>query len=255
MIDLGSLGKCDLHMHTTYCDGKNSAEEMVLSAVEKGLDTVGIATHSYTFFDDLYCIKKEKIALFQREVNGLKEKYKDKIRVLCGVEQDYFSDCPLDGFDYSIGSVHYFLVKGKYYHVDHCPEYFFNAVNTLFGGDYYLAAENYYQNVSNVIEKTGADIIGHFDLVSKFNEDNKLFDVNHPRYVKAYTNALEKLIKTGKPFEINTGAIARGYRTSPYPMDKMIQIIKISGGKFILSSDAHSSEKIAYQFDIWQKLL
>ena len=47
MIDFKSLGKCDLHMHTTYCDGKSSAEQMVLSAIEKGLDTVGVATHSF----------------------------------------------------------------------------------------------------------------------------------------------------------------------------------------------------------------
>ena len=29
----------DLHMHTTFCDGKNTPEEMVLSAIDKGLET------------------------------------------------------------------------------------------------------------------------------------------------------------------------------------------------------------------------
>ena len=39
----------DLHMHTVYCDGHDTPEDMVLSAIDKGLDTVGISAHSYTF--------------------------------------------------------------------------------------------------------------------------------------------------------------------------------------------------------------
>ena len=255
MINLESLGKCDLHMHTVYCDGKNTAEEMVLSAIEKGLDTVGIATHSFTDIDLSYCIKEKDVSVFQKEVNFLKEKYADKIRVLCGVEQDYYSNCSTDGFDYVIGSVHYFFVDGEYFHVDHSEEYFLNSVKTAFGGDFYSAAENYYSAVSNVIEKTGADIIGHFDLMNKFNKDNKFFDVKHPRYVNAYTKALEKLLKTGKVFEINIGAISRGYRKQPYPHTDIYNIIKDNGGKFVLSSDAHSKENIAYEFSKWQKLI
>lgn len=255
MIDVKSLGKCDLHMHTVYCDGKSTAEEMVLSAIEKGLDTVGIATHSYTHRDELYCIKKEDVSRFQAEVNALKVKYADKIRVLCGVEQEYVSTHSLDGFDYSIGSAHYFIVDDKLFHVDHSEAYFLNSVKTLFNGDFYSAAENYYQTVANVIERTGADIIGHFDLVAKFNENDRYFDTKHPRYVTAYKKALDKLIKTGKPFEINTGAIARGYRTEPYPNSDMIKIIKDNVGTLILSSDAHHAKNVAYQFDIWQKLL
>ena len=209
--------------------------------------------------DSDYLLESKIIAenLFSVQKKGaLKEKIKtDKIRVLCGVEQDYYSNCSTDGFDYVIGSVHYFFVDGEYFHVDHSEEYFLNSVKTAFGGDFYSAAENYYSAVSNVIEKTGADIIGHFDLMNKFNKDNKFFDVKHPRYVDAYTKALEKLLKTGKVFEINTGVISRGYRKQPYPHTDIYNIIKDNGGKFVLSSDAHSKENIAYEFSKWQKLI
>ena len=43
----------DLHMHTTYCDGKNSPEEMIQSAINMGLKTVGLSGHSYTGIDDV----------------------------------------------------------------------------------------------------------------------------------------------------------------------------------------------------------
>ena len=119
--------KCDLHMHTVFCDGKNTPEEMVLSAINKGLNAVGVCTHSHTAFDDLYCIKKHDIKVFQDEMARLKEKYKDKIKVLCGVEQDYYGTESTDGFDYVIGSLHYFKVNGRYMHIDHSPDYYENA--------------------------------------------------------------------------------------------------------------------------------
>ena len=52
--------KSDFHIHTVFCDGKNTPEDMILSAVKKGLDTVGICAHGYTDFDDSFCIKKEQ---------------------------------------------------------------------------------------------------------------------------------------------------------------------------------------------------
>ena len=36
----------DLHMHTIWSDGTNTAEEMVQEAIRKGLETVGISDHS-----------------------------------------------------------------------------------------------------------------------------------------------------------------------------------------------------------------
>ena len=84
----------DLHVHTNYCDGKNTPEEMVLAAIEKGMECIGFSVHSYTEFDTSFCIKSEKVADYKAEINGLKEKYKDKIRILCGTEMDYFSEMP-----------------------------------------------------------------------------------------------------------------------------------------------------------------
>ena len=42
----------DLHMHTIYSDGKNVAEDMILTAIEKGLDCVGISDHSHAAYDE-----------------------------------------------------------------------------------------------------------------------------------------------------------------------------------------------------------
>ncbi|MBQ6498699.1 MAG: histidinol-phosphatase [Ruminococcus sp.] len=244
----------DLHMHTAYCDGKDTPEDMVLSAVDKGLDTVGISSHSYTFFDESYCMQKEDIPRYIAELRYLRAKYFDRIHVLCGVEQDYYSDYPTDEFDYIIGSVHYIKVGDEYIPVDESVEILRAAVQKHFGGDVYALCELYFDTVSDVVEKTRCDIIGHFDLISKFIEREPLFDTEHPRYVKAWKAAADRLVTYDVPFEINTGAISRGYRTQPYPDEEMIAYIKAKGGRLILSSDAHSKENIAYIFEKYEVL-
>ena len=245
----------DFHCHTTFCDGTNSPEEMVLAAIEKGMTELGLLCHSYTFFDGRYCAKKENVAKFIAEINRLKDKYSDKIKLYCGVEQDYYSDQPTDGFDYVLGSVHYILADGYYYSIDSKLEWFFDLMNEKFDGDYNKLAEQYYETVADVVEKTGADIIGHFDLITKFLEKEDFSRTTNPRYFEIAKKAVDKLIPYGKPFEINTGAIARGLRTTPYPTTQIIDYIKEKGGKLILSSDSHAKENLCYQFDEWKKLL
>ena len=117
---------------------------------------------------------------------------------------------------------------------------------------------------SNMTAIYGCYVNENKEIISQFrqstgmmseNEGDKYFDTKHPRYVKAYKTALDKLIKTGKPFEINTGVISRGYKSTPYPSSDIIKIIKENGGTLMLNSDAHHEKNVAYQFDIWQKLL
>lgn len=245
----------DLHCHTTYCDGNHTPEEMVLAAVEKGLTTVGVSAHSYTFFDTSYCMQKEAVPRYLAEMHYLRAKYFDRIRVLCGVEQDYYSDFPTDDFDYVIGSVHYLKCSGDYVPVDETPEILKEAAGKYFSGDIYALCEQYFGTVADVVNKTSCDIIGHFDLISKFTERCDLIDVHHPRYVAAWKAAADSLLKTGVPFEINTGAISRGYRTSPYPSAEIITYLKAHWGELILSSDAHSADAVAFQFDQYETLI
>lgn len=234
----------DYHIHTTFCDGLNHPEEFIVHAISLGMDEIGFSAHSYTFFDESYCLKKERIEEYKAEITRLKEKYEDKISILLGIEQDYFSNESTEGYDYVIGSVHYVKKGDKYLPIDESEKIFVDIVNEYYGGDFYALAEDYYLLVGNVVEKTNADIIGHFDLVTKFNEGNKYFDVKNERYVAAYEKALDKLLKTGKVFEKNFGAIGRGYRTEPYPDVAIVKYIVKNGGRLMRCSDSHNTKQL-----------
>ena len=234
------------HNHTVFCDGNNTVEEMVLSAIAHGCDAIGFSGHSFTRVDSDYCMPLDKTEEYRAEVVRIAEKYKDKIKVLLGIEQDATSNPELfaDGYEYKIGSVHSVGDGDQSYSVDASPEQFEWIANTLFGGDYYALCEDYFARVAEIYEKTGCDIVGHIDLVTKFNEGGVYFDESNERYVKAAERAIKKLAKEGAIFEINTGAISRGYRKEPYPSKRLMDIIYKEGGKVTYSSDCHAAEHI-----------
>ena len=236
----------DLHMHTIFSDGKNTPEEMVQEAIRRGLDTVGISDHSS---GDPCGMTLADSVRYREEIARLKRKYAGQIRVLCGLERDYMTDDFAD-YDYTIGSVHWLsMPDGHHISIDWTAEKLRAGAGKYFGGDMIALAEAYYATVSRVVEVTRCDIIGHFDLVTKFIEVDPSFDLRDPRYVRAWQRAADILLQTGKTFEINTGAISRGYRTDPYPAAEIRQYIRDHGGKMILSSDAHQKENICFQFE------
>ena len=118
---------CDFHIHTTFCDGTDSAEDIVREAIRKKMKRLGFSGHSYTFFDESYCMSKSGTEEYKAEINRLKEEYRADIDILCGIEQDFYSKEPTDGYDYVIGSVHYIKKNGEYFPVDESAEILLNA--------------------------------------------------------------------------------------------------------------------------------
>lgn len=245
----------DLHMHTTFCDGRNTPEEMVLAAVVRGMERIGFSEHSPVPFDEAGGMAEEDVSAYIEEISALKEKYAGTIGILCGLERDYYSELDISAFDYVIGSVHYVKKNGVFISVDDTPEILKKGITEHYNGDIYSLAEDYYDNLAHVVEKTGADIIGHFDLITKFAEAGVKLDTDHPRYIAAWQHAADCLIPSGRPFEINTGAIARGWRSEPYPDARIMDYIRRRGGSFILSSDSHSADTIAFRFEKYEYLL
>ena len=241
------------HTHTLFCDGKNTPEETVLEAIRLGCPELGFSGHSYTFFDESYCMSLAGTQEYIREVTALKTKYAGKIKILLGVEQDYHSDATTEGYDYVIGSVHYVLKDGCYLAVDKSKEDFVANVEKYYGGDFYGFAEDYFAQVGDVYRKTRCRILGHFDLVTKFNAQRDLFDPEHPRYQAAANKALDALLETPVTLEVNFGGIAKGYTQAPYPAEDFLARWLRSGKPVLFSSDCHRTEKLLFGYDLYEK--
>lgn len=238
----------NFHTHSNLVDGKNTLEEIVTKAIDLGFKTLGFSEHAYVSFDPDCCLSKEDTILYRDKVKELKEKYKDKIELLCGIEADFYSEDDFSAYDYVIGSVHYLKVKDEVYSVDITPEETMRCINNAFGGSFSDYAKYYFETVSKIYRKTGADIIGHFDLLTKFQNRGVAFDTSSKEYIYAWKSAMKELSENSV-FEINTGAVFKGYRTSPYPSLEMLENLKSLGGKVIVSSDAHNVSQINFGFE------
>lgn len=238
----------NLHTHTTFCDGKNTAEEMVLAALEMGMDSLGFSGHS-PLPGECWAMEGADVPRYRQQILALREQYTGKLDIFLGLEQDSLSPRPEGPWDYLIGSVHMLEREGERFSVDESAEAFRQSVERWFGGDPLAFAEAYYQQVGTVAEKTSCQIVGHVDLVCKFNEGNCLFDTGHPRYRTAVLAALEQLRGREVMLEINTGAMSRGYRTAPYPEMWMLKKAREMGFPICLTSDAHSVRHVMYAFD------
>ena len=235
----------NFHTHTVFCDGKNTPEEVVLAAIEKGFGAIGFSGHAPTASGSCYCMCD--VAGYVAEITRLKEKYHDRIQIYLGVEEDMIGPVDRSKFEYIIGSAHYCVVDGVYYSVDGSPAHFEKCL-AAFGGDAMAMAENYYKGFAAYIRERKPDIIGHFDLITKFDEMGDPLFLGNPDYEKLAGKYLLEAAKSDCIFEVNTGAISRGYRRTAYPSEHLLYLLKKEDAKLILSSDSHQIETLDTAF-------
>ena len=250
--------KTNYHTHTVWCDGKNTVEEMILSAIEKGFDVIGFSSHS-TYPDDNACtVPREKLPGYFAEVRSQAAKYADRIAVLCGVEADYIpgtTDPDRSRYaafspDYIIGSIHYVVAPdGERVPVDHTPVLLTDGIAAHFGGSAEAFVRAYFAQEREMVRRFDFDMVGHADLCRKFNEKHPYFDENAPWYLEELEKTADAIAESGKLVEVNTGAISRGWLDDAYPSSVFRAMLRERGVKFVLNSDSHAADTLDCAFD------
>ena len=237
--------KYNFHTHTTFCDGKSTAEEMVRAAIEKGFTHLGFSGHVYTSYDESCCMLD--MQSYREEISRLKEIYDGKIKIYCGIELDALTGKP-DGYEYYIGSAHYIDSTGICYPVDHSKGRLEEAI-IAYGGDIKKVYKEYYSNVVKVIKEHKPSFVGHIDLITKFNEDGSMFDETSKDYRETVMDTIDEILKYCNVLEMNTGAISRGYKTLPYPAKWILKELAGKDCRILISADAHSADAIDCGFE------
>jgi len=232
----------NLHTHSIFCDGADTPEEMVQTALEKRFDSIGFSSHS--------SMSPERALAYRAEVERVREKYQGLLPIYLGMEVDLLDPADLNGFDYLIGAAHYLEVGGRRIGVDSAWEKLYPAFQECFSGDGMAYAKAYYQQLARLPERGDFDIIAHFDLLTKYSEKENFFDGDCDQYREYAVRAAESLAGKIPFFEVNTGAIARGYRTTPYPAPFLLKELKRLGFKAVISSDCHKRENLDLCFDM-----
>ena len=237
--------RANYHTHTTFCDGSDAAEDVVLAAIDKGFSHLGFSGH---MDPDIHM----DFDVYLTEIGRLREKYADRIEILCGVELDNLYDphCA-DGAEYVIGSTHFLDVQSEIpMSVDNNEAIMRRLAEEFFGGDYYKLSKSYYDLVSRVYDRLHCTFVGHFDLVTRFNDSMHFLDEEDSRYRMPALEAMEYLVKEGVPFEINCGALNRNRKKELYPNMFLLKNLREFGGEILINSDAHQKELLDGGFDV-----
>lgn len=236
----------NFHTHTTFCDGKNTAEEMVLAAIEKGFAALGFSSHSDMIADfDAYA----------DEISRLRTKYADKIRIFCGLELELAKPIPTyllptpSPLSYIIGSHHFITAPdGAFFAIDNTWEELSGGIRDHFGDSPEAFVRAYYAALRSTLGMK-FDIVGHPDLIRKFNLRHPWLDESAAWYREELELTAKAIAESGKLVEVNTGAISRGWLEDAYPSAEFRALLREAGVKFVLSSDAHAAEGLDCAFD------
>ena len=192
-----------------------------------------------------------------RKIRGkqsLKKKYEKDIEIYLGIEEDAFEPADRSKYDYIIGSVHYIAHGGEYLPIDlgeHCAKRCLEA----FGGDVQKTAYAYYSALYDYVRGRRPDVVGHFDLLTKYDELAEPYYQGKPEHDEVAKHFVAKLASEGYLLEVNTGAISRGLRKTPYPSIPLLYEIKKAGGSIILNSDCHSLGNLDCNFEETKAML
>ena len=243
------MGYSNLHTHTVFSDGKHTMEENLAAAIEKDMLSLGFSDHSLAPIDMSYCIQREAYDTYLQTIRELGKS--SSIPVYAGLELDAFSEDDVSVFDYVIASVHYILRKGKLYPLDHNPQLQDQCVREAFGGQVLDMIRCYCDTLGEHVAKTNPTFVGHFDLPAKFSTLPESDD----RYRAIMADSLKEIMKICPYIELNTGAISRGWRKTPYPADFLLDVVRDNGGRIVLGSDAHNKEHLTCWFEEAVELL
>lgn len=244
----------NFHTHSLFDDGKSSIHEMAQSAYEHGMSVLGFSGHGFNPMDA--CSMSEEDTLrYLEEVKNEKETWKGKMEIVCGIEQDFANVLDCTPFAYVIGSVHYLDTPQGPMPIDESPEGFDRLLEQGYNGNIRAMAEDYYRHVRRMLEtREEITICGHLDLIAKYNEQEQYFPFDADWVLEAAKPAMDAGIAAGVLFEMNTGAIARGWRSDPYPHTRLLSYLAQNGARICINSDCHNARDIALDLERCAKI-
>lgn len=204
LIELSDI-KGDLHMHTTWSDGKASIEDMAKSAMKLGYEYIAITDHSpsSTIANGL---STERLQEKKKELNSVNKKIKG-INILMGSEVDIKTDGSLDYRDSVLKELDVVIA----------------SVHSGFKMD----GETITKRIVKALENPYVHVLGH--PTGRLINEREPYDVDIDRLI-------ETALKHDKALEVN-GSYQR-LDLKDLHVKKAVE----AGVKIIISTDAHRPE-------------
>ncbi|GGE05811.1 histidinol-phosphatase [Aureimonas endophytica] len=238
---------------------KGTLDAVVRTAVERGFTHYGLSEHAPRFRDvDLYpgeeALGTEGLAsafrAYVAEALRLRELHAGSIELLIGFETEMlpperWADA-MDAlrrahpFDYVVGSVH--DIDGRW--VDYSAAATEGLKADLGGAEALHLA--WFARMTTMVETLQPDVVGHIDLVRKFEPAGFRFG---PRALAAAERLLEAVAATGGALDVNCAPARNGYGP-PYPLPDLLAMARRMGVGVTLGDDSHGPETVGIGLEL-----
>jgi len=226
--------KANYHTHTKRCNhASGEIEEYVLAAIDAGLKTLGFSDHTPYVFDvdgyySRFRMRERELPEYVADVNSLKEKYKDKIKIFCGVEIEYYPEYFAETLRFLRENGVEYMILGQHFVDDEInnPYVYFD-----FADEDYL--RRYCDQCIEALKTGLFTYLAHPD-VARFKGEDSVYEKHMRRLCKA---AKEMNI----PLEINLLGVQDG---RDYPRELFWEIAAQEGCSAIFGFDAHRPDAL-----------
>ena len=230
------------HTHTYRClHAIGSDEDYVKCAIQAGMKQLGFSDHTPWHYDSSFKptmrMDKSQLDDYVKSISLLKEKYKDQIDILIGLECEYFEKyMPWLKQILQSYPIDYIILGNHYYQSDETRIYFGSPLNKSY-------LKSYVDHCIKAIDSGLYSYIAHPDLAN--------FDSKDPFYLQEMRRLCQYAKKHNMPLEFNLLGFSTGRH---YPNKDFWQIASHYQNKVIIGFDAHSPDSLLNQ-DVYQQAL
>ncbi|MEF3328984.1 histidinol-phosphatase HisJ family protein [Oceanobacillus oncorhynchi] len=238
----------DFHMHSSFsADCEAEMEKMVQEAINKGMEEIAFTEHLDVDYPDKEWDFSFDTEAYQKKLEGLREKYQDRIKIRKGIEVGVQPHVLKETSDFIERLDPEFIICSMHSANKqdlHSGEFF---EDRTVDEAYRIYFEEYYECLKNF---KNYHILGHLDLVSRYASGGW---EHVPQDIME--EILKLVISEGKGIELNTSGYKYGMN-APLPSKNLLRLYRKLGGEIItLGSDAHRPEEIAAHFEEAKEIL
>ncbi|MCH5153785.1 MAG: histidinol-phosphatase [Clostridiales bacterium] len=237
--DLGDIKiKSNYHTHNYLCGhAGGTVSDYAKEAVRCGMSILGISDHclpSVATYDP-YISLRDIDKVYLPQFDEAKRQYGEQLRLLRGVEIEYFEGYPdyyktlKSKLDYMVLGQHMYMRGGKLY-------------NSFFEGTDDKNVSAYFDNVCKGIESGLFALVAHPDLIF----------YQRPKITPRMADAMERTVKLAAERKVALELNANGirYHEFRYPTDLLVELCKKYNARVVVSSDAHNPRYLCDKYTL-----
>ena len=227
------------HTHTARCHhATGEDEEYVKAAIDAGIKVLGFSDHAPMLYPggyvSYYKMTPDELYDYCASLLRLRDKYKDKIEILIGLETEYYPNLWKESIDFWHDYPIDYLILGQHFIHGEGTDASIRPTSDI------EKVRIYTDNVISAMNTGLISYVAHPDLINYTGDDQAL-------YISEIDRIITESVRHGMPIEYNLLGMATG-RT--YPRHQFWQEAARLGAVAVLGCDAHSPDRVANAAEI-----